>query len=497
MCFQRIPENKSFDKHGRCANFVGEFNLVPYNTITLEDIKMSYEAIHNLKHITRALPHDGKVVVLNTGAIIGPEAEAMIQALHSRSAKGVNSHLEVLAQKGPEKFMSSYYVGYGDKSIGDCGTGTIFVEGVSMLVAKAIQDWPLYSGQESSTRYINFSTQRFADPVGNQRSMNILEQWRAFYVNAQEELKDNLRRRFPRQENEDERIYEKAIAARAFDILRGFLPAGATTNFAWHSNLRQMADKLMLLRYHPLSEVRIVAETMEDALLEAYPSSFGHKRYPVTEEYNRMFMEEEYLFHDATIGGMQFHTDGIDAMKLLRLKKWLEIRPSKTELPKQFAVCGTVEFRFLLDFGSFRDIQRHRAVCQRMPLLTFELGFEPWYLMELPDRLRGDAQVLLEAQKAEIWKLQIETNLNRVNLQYYVPMGYRTSNEVVGNLSATIYLIELRSTRFVHPTLRNRAIEMAQYMKNHFGQFGLRLHLDPEPGRFDVKRGEHDIVLKN
>jgi len=458
---------------------------------------MTHEAIRNLKHITRPLPHNGKVVILNTGAIIGPEAEAMIQALHSRSAEGVYSHLEILAEKGSEKFMSSFYVGYGHKSIGDCGTGTVFVEGVSMLVAKAIQDWPLYSGQESSTRYIDFSSQRFADPVGNEKSVKILEQWRAFYVHAQEELKEDLRKRFPRQGGEDKKNYEKAIAARAFDILRGFLPAGATTNFAWHSNLRQMADKLMLLRYHPLPEVRIIAETMEDALLEAYPSSFGHKRYPETEEYNRMFMEEEYLFHDEMIGGMQFHAEGVDIMKLRRLRKWLEIRPVKTELPKQFAVCGTVEFRFLLDFGSFRDIQRHRAVCQRMPLLTFELGFEPWYLEELPDVLRREAKILLEAQKDCVRKLQVAINLSANELQYYVPMGYRTSNEVVGNLSAIIYLIELRSTRFVHPTLRNRAIEMASYMERQFGSTGLKLHLDPEPGRFDVKRGEHDIVLKN
>lgn len=458
---------------------------------------MTDRTIESLIHTTRSLPEGGEVIVLNTGALIGPEAEAMIQALHSRSAKGVRSHLAVLAKRGAESFMTDTYVGYGHKSIGDCGTGTIFVEGVSMLVAKAIQDWPLYSGQESSTRYIDFSTQRFADPVGNQESVNILERWRAFYVSAQEELKEDLRKRFPRQEYEDEKTYEKAITARAFDILRGFLPAGATTNFAWHSNLRQMADKLMFLRYHPLLEVRIVAETIEDALREAYPSSFGHKRYPETEEYNRMFMEEEYLFHDTTINGMEFYEDNINLAKLSRLRRWLEIRPAKTELPKQFAGCGTVEFRFLLDFGSFRDIQRHRAVCQRMPLLTFTLGFEPWYLMELPDTLQRDAQVLLEAQKVEILKLQIETNFNAVDLQYYVSMGYRTSNEVVGNLSAMVYLIELRSTRFVHPTLRDRAIEMARYMKYHFSEFGLKLHLDPEPGRFDIRRGEHDIVVKN
>lgn len=465
---------------------------------------MSHDAIRDLKHVTRSLPNNGMVLVLNTGAIIGPEAKAMIQALHSRSAEGVKSHLEILAQKGPEKFMSSFYVGYGHKSIGDCGTTTIFIEGVSMLVAKAIQDWPLYSGQESSTRYIDFSNQRFHDPVGSENSKEILERWRSFYVEAQGELKDHLRMRFPRDEvNEDEKTYEKAIAARAFDILRGFLPAGATTNLTWHTNLRQAADKMMLLRHHPLEEVRVVAEAIEDALKEAYLSSFGHKRYLETEEYNAAFMNEEYLYHNPQKKALECSWDGINHMELRRWRKWLETRPTKTELPKQLGSCGSLQFKFMLDFGSFRDIQRHRAVCQRMPLLTIDLGFEPWYLAELPHNLRVRAQTLLETQESAVSSLMSEAwrdqklALGRPDLQYFIAMGYRTSNEVTGNLSALVYLVELRATRFVHPTLRENAVSMAHFLVQQYGHAGLKLHLDPDPGRFDVRRGEHDIVLKN
>ena len=77
--------------------------------------------------------------------------------------------------------MANFYVGYGHKSIGDCGTITLFIEGISMLAAKAIQDWPLYSGQEASTRYVDFSTQAFIDPVATKDSQEILEAWRSFY----------------------------------------------------------------------------------------------------------------------------------------------------------------------------------------------------------------------------------------------------------------------------------------------------------------------------
>ena len=72
-----------------------------------------------------------------------PEDLAMLQALYSRSPASVVSHLDKLKQSGSGKFMDQYYVGYGHASIGDCGATTLFIEQVSMLVAKAVQDNPL------------------------------------------------------------------------------------------------------------------------------------------------------------------------------------------------------------------------------------------------------------------------------------------------------------------------------------------------------------------
>ena len=88
--------------------------------------------LKNLQHVTKKIDgtKNGEVIVLNTGATITSEAEAMLQALHSRSTGGLKHHLKILEERGAEKFMSSFYVGYGHKSIGDCGSITIFVEGV-------------------------------------------------------------------------------------------------------------------------------------------------------------------------------------------------------------------------------------------------------------------------------------------------------------------------------------------------------------------------------
>ena len=444
------------------------------------------------KHPTKKLSSGGFVLALNTEARIDGQAEAMLQALHSRSTGGIKNHLKVLEEKGAENFMEKFYVGYGHKSIGDCGSVTVFVEGISMLAAKAIQDWRLYSGQEASTRYVDFSKQKFLDPTKSEKGGKILEGWRKFYLDAQDPVREHLKKQFPRKEGENEGIYEKAIMARTFDILRSFLPAGATTNVAWRMNFRQFADELMLLRHHPLAEVREIAEKTEAVLKEMYPNSFGHERFPHTEEYNKNWMQRGYYYENKKLRKFTLVYDKVDRKMLSSYKKVLKQRPMKTELPQAIGECGTVAYEFLLDFGSYRDLQRHRAVVQRMPLLVMDHGFNPWYLSSLPGKLRGKAEKFIKAQEERIRKMK----LSKEDQQYFVAMGYRIPCRFSGDLKALVYLAELRSTRFVHATLVEQMLKMIESMKKLFAKDGLVLHLDDEPNRFDVRRGEQDIVAK-
>ena len=446
--------------------------------------------IENLIHYKTDIVGGGKVIILDTGAAIGPESGAMLQALHSRSTGGLEDHLKILAEKGSDNFMKNFYVGYGHKSIGDCGTTSIFIEGVSMLVAKAIQDWPLYSGQESSTRYIDFQIQPLKNPLETKKGEEILETWRKFYSESLEPTKEYLKLRFPKEESESENIYDKAISARAFDTLRGFLPTGATTNLAWHTNLRQAADKIAIMRHSNIKEVRDVCKAIEETLKKAFPNSFNHEIFETMEVYNKYWMETDYYYHNPKCPDFEMTNNSVN-VNLLK-KDILEKRPMKTELPKYLAEAGTMQFEFLLDFGSFRDLQRHRSVIQRMPLLTTELGFENWYLDELPKEIKPKAEQLLKEQSEKISKLEI----SKEEKQYYIPMGYKISNRLTGGLPAIVYIAELRATRFVHPTLRKRAKQIANLLSEKFGKYGLVLHLDQEMERFDIKRGEHDIVLK-
>ncbi len=450
--------------------------------------------IKNLKHASQKIKGGGEVILLDTGAIIDAEAEAMLQALHSRSTGGLMSHLKILEKRGPENFMANFYVGYGHKSIGDCGSITIFIEGVSMLAAKAIQDWPLYSGQESSTRYLDFTKQKFIDPVSNKDSKKILESWRGFYKSSLPILKEDLKKRYPKLEGEDEKVYEKAISARAFDILRAFLPAGASTNLAWHSNLRQVVDKLLYLRHHPLEEVRNIAQAIEKVLKKRYPSSFSHKKYDETENYAELAMQN-YYYHNKSCPSFKLIKDSLDkkALQDKAVQKLLKKRPnSKTELPKYLSLLGELGFEFQLDFGSFRDLQRHRSLKQRMPLLTLDLGFENWYLDELPKDLKEKALRFLKEQEKYIKAISKDKHLR----QYYIAMGYKIANKISGDLPALVYTAELRSTRFAHPTVRKVALKIIKHLDRKLAKYGLKLYPDKDPNRFDTKRGLQDIVLK-
>ena len=430
------------------------------------------------------------VLLLETSPQITEEARAMLCALYSRSPDTILSHLELVKKRGAQKFMESYYVGYGHQSIGDNGSGTFFIENISMLAAKAIQHTPLYAGQEVSTRYVDFGKQPFLNPLGTEEGKEIQETWRRLYLDSIDKTVVHLRERYPNIDGTNEKTWIKAINAKAFDVLRGFLPAGSVTSIAYHSSLRQIADHMLVLRHHPLPEVRKIAEKITEAAQEGFPSSFGHKLYDTTEN----FMESsgrDYYFFDQSIGHEPvLITQGFDENFLSKYEHLLRSRPIKTELPNFVNLSGSLSFEFLIDFASYRDLQRHRSVYQAMPQLTTFFGFEKWYLDQLPSDVRENAERVLEKQIARINSLGIDG----IAKQYYLPMGLKVSHKMSGPIGKLLYIIELRATKFVHPTLAKLAYQMGNLLKKRYGSLGLAVHVDENYDAFDVRRGNQDIT---
>ena len=442
---------------------------------------------------------------------VSPEDVAMMQALYSRSPESSSVHLEKVRKSGSGKFMSSYYVGYGHKSIADCGSTTVFIENVSLLAAKAIQDWPLYCGQETSTRFINMAERDIIDPVGSSESKLILSNWMGFYTKNQTRVADTVRFRHPIREGEDPKVYEKAVGARVFDIMRGFLPAGITTQLSWHSNLRQAADHLVGLMNHPSLEIANLAANISSLLHNKYPSSgfmahvAGVSGIGGENAATRAAWDKEvakYAYAPPIYPFPKSRTHDIDYNKVLLTvvgsvfdeSRWhsniINSRPKGCVLPHFMTDFGQLSWSFFLDFGSFRDIQRHRNGVCRMPLLTTQHGFEPWYLEQLDDDLHDEANQLLNEQELRIE----EVTKDPVLRQYYTALGYRVQTDVTYGLPAAIYVMEIRSGKSVHPTLRKKVHGMIKTFQDRLPH--IKLHVDLDPSDWDVRRGTQTITCK-
>lgn len=468
-------------------------------------------------------------------SLANAEDNAMLQALYSRSAESVETHLKRVEEVGSGKFMSQYYLGYGHASIGDCGSDTVYIEGVSMLAAKAIEDNPLFAGQECSSRYIDFSTQPFYSPEKSFNDLdtsvavaNLYTKFRKFYESSLEPLKTALRERFPKKEDEKDAVYQKAIAARAFDILRGFLPAGATTNVAWSFRLSNAGEHLLWMMHHPLEEVRRIGANLYAMLYDKYPNSFRKDYAEVVEEMMRSNAKElmwnidgverwDYMsqlenfytpIYDETVftkvatehPDFEVLVEG-DFDEIAQLYPNFQTRVRKTAINKHSPIARRrMKIVGLLDFGSFRDIHRHRNGDCNMPLLTPEFGLHPWYYENLTEELRREAYILLnEVEKVYKELLPVQGNglkdyywADICEAQYILPMGYLVPVGIRYSVRQAVYVAELRSGKTVHATLR----PLAQAIGETLVGMNVPVFYDSEESDWTIRRGEQDIVAK-
>lgn len=125
-----------------------------------------------------------------------------------------------------------------------------------------------------------------------------------------------------------------------------------------------------------------------------------------------------------------------------------------------------------------------------MPFLTISFDFNSWYLDELPKDLKTEAQDLIKIQTSRIDRLEVDSKTK----QYYITMGFNVACRTIYALPATIYVIELRTGRAVHPTLRKVAHKMDKALRDLFP--GIVIHSDLEPSDWDIRRGDQDIIEK-
>ncbi len=64
-----------------------------------DDHDFCFDTCYSMQYHHRKTTTGIDLYILETGAQINAEAEAMLQALHSRSVGGIRSHLQILAKK--------------------------------------------------------------------------------------------------------------------------------------------------------------------------------------------------------------------------------------------------------------------------------------------------------------------------------------------------------------------------------------------------------------
>jgi thymidylate synthase ThyX len=414
--------------------------------------------------------------------------------------------------KRAQDFYDRILDGYGDDSIGELGGAHLAVERASMLAAKALEDLRIGgSPLEKSTRYVTFEQKvdghymYYRDPVlmasaFRDQYLNCCDKLFQVYEECLEPLTRHIEQQFQPEPGTSPQAYTAALRAKVCDCLRGLLPAGTMTNLGIYGNGRFFESLLQRLHGHRLAEMREIGQQAFDQLHQIIPSFIrrGTPAHPTLQAFNR--------FKEATQARLQAVARRLpepdeEVGSEVRLIDWDPQAPIKVAAALLFSsthhsleslrrICAAMPqdeldellasaasareqrrhkspralenspftFELLSDFGTYRDLQRHRLLTQERQLLTCLHGYE------LPSELEeaGLAKKVSEAldEAAEVWEL-ISQELPE-EAQYLVPMAYRVRWYFHVNLRELQWICELRSQPAGHTVYRRIAQEMAR-----------------------------------
>jgi hypothetical protein len=358
------------------------------------------------------------------------------------------------------------------------------------------------------------------DPYDNEESLAIQQGWMDVYNRYMPVVNEALSKIYPYDESQysSAKSWEKAVQARAFDTLRSLLPVGTGTLLSWHTNLRQARDHLRHLKSHPLKEIREVAGCVFESLHSRYGNSFnGEEMSEDSERYRdrdayavRNSLKNHVLIPDEALKDLSpEETQRLEQGEVIIDDFYVNIdaandreaeafdRPRGAPLSRRLMKYGSYNLSFLLDFGSYRDIQRHRNGYCPVPLVGGRFGFHKWYLDEL--------QTILPAEQFAALKGEIDALLKRIDKltvpgqqrdplkdQYLYPMGMACLCQLSYCIPQMVYVSELRSGKTVHPSLRVVSHQMARQLQQRHPD--LKLYVDYDEDSWTAKRGDQDIV---
>ena len=434
-----------------------------------------------------------------------PDVQAMMMAKYSRSYESIVDRLPDTKESEDKhrESLHKYYVGYGHKSVSQLGSTTIWLEGVSQLAAKAIENHALFNGQESSTRYIDFSNQPMYS--SNKEVTNWQEKFRSFYIKAVPLVIEKIKEEFPFEsnsgnyhykENIEEQtakskvVWENTVKARAFDICRGLLPAGCTTNVAFTGTFDTINDHFGEMLFHPCQEMKDIAVSVLTQLKEKY--QYAAMDINILKERNA-FVTDDFFYQECNASKSYELNLMISNHPEFEYNKSLATRSKFSKINKYSSNKVMVSLYGYLDFGSYRDIHRHRNGSISMEVLGVTHGFHDFYFNELPNSLQNELIDLLE--EYTYWYCENKT-ISIHDKQYCTPMGFKVFVDYECDLNQALYIFELRSGKTVHQTLRMLIQEWVIAFKEDFEihHDKIMIHADMDKDNFSLKRGTQTFM---
>ena len=402
-------------------------------------------------------------------------------------------------QERARAFAEKYVLGYGHSSVAEHGVVHLALEDISILASKLIEDARLASFTEKSTRYVAFDPSKVYYPPAVMAQPALAAEYRKTvrglldaYTGWTEECVASIKARTPRGDKQTERGYEAASRATAFDLLRYLLPAATHTNVGLTLNARTLEHLITKLLSQPLEEGRALGLRIKEEAQHVVPTLLKYADFnayraetgPAIDALARELLDSppapssggdgggvSLLFSDPDaddrlVAAILYNAASLPMETLLARVKALPQsdkervvdeylkRRGRHDAPGRALERLSCTVEMTLDYGAYRDVQRHRMATQTTQALSPALGFaKPREMDKFGYGERYDA---LMAQSAAAYARLSDTGLTH-EAAYVLPLATRIRVLFTWNLREVAHFVELRSAREGHPSYRRIA----------------------------------------
>jgi thymidylate synthase ThyX len=417
------------------------------------------------------------------GNLLPPAVQSTVLAKYSRSPLSARQIVETLTPEEADKFQDKWFVQFGHSSVSELATFPICFENVSIVASKFLESFQRPGYSEKSTRYQKFSADSFILPPGAPESMKT-------FVRRLYETYDRLLPRVVRRcaelmgKNPDdpEVLKDRTVKARAFDNVRYLLPAGTGTNLGIVGNGRDFKYLVRSALGHQNPEIREIGEQTKKAIEEIFPvlmkgvtpDSFElpiQSLGSLPNEFDRIkpswnvSLYRPHLLPDPNLVQKSFESMVVErlGMSWSAFCNYMEERGERS-VPKIFRNFR-LQFDIMMDYGAFRDLQRHRRCEQYPEFLATHYG----YLV--PDDIIGtDMETEYRAAMDSVQAYADDCIYDQNLMQYIIPLGYLHRTVFDMDLESVYYITELRSRPAGHISYRRVAYKMFELAKERYPQ---------------------------